>query len=213
MKNELTLGQLIFPETGLTEDLLVAFTASAFIAVLSQVSVHFSVVPSTGFTLGIFLIALLFGVKRGVMAVLLYFLEVAIGLPGLPGLLGGWQRLILPNAGYFVGALIATIVLGNLARRGWTRSPALIFAATLIGTILIYLVALPWLGVTAPEIPFPPNDQIVGENPGLIVNILKAGLFPFLMGDVLKIVVCTLVISIANRFAARADVDKKLELR
>ena len=98
-----------------------------------------------------FLVALFFGAKRVVLALLLYFLEAAIGLPVLAGLLGGWHKLVLPNAGYFVGVLLAAFTVGFLANRGWTRKPPLIFAAVLIGAALMYMVALPWLAIAAPE--------------------------------------------------------------
>ena len=214
MKNDqLILGQKIFPESGLLEDLLVAFAGSALIAVLAQVSVTSGGVPNNGFTLGVFLVALVFGAKRGALALIFYFLEAAVGLPVLPGLAGGLHKLILPNAGYFVGAFIAAILLGNLAKRGWTRKPLLVLSAALIATALIYLIALPWLSIAAPEIPFPPSGQAVGTDPGPIINTLKAGFLPFITGDLLKIAICVLVISLAWNLESRAGVDKKLELR
>lgn len=214
MKNDqLILGQKFFPESGLLEDFLVAFAGSALIAVLAQVSVTSGGVPNNGFTLGVFLVALVFGAKRGALALIFYFLEAAVGLPVLPGLAGGLHKLILPNAGYFVGAFIAAILLGNLAKRGWTRKPLLVLSAALIATALIYLIALPWLSIAAPEIPFPPSGQVVGTDPGPIINTLKAGFLPFITGDLLKIAICVLVISLAWNLESRAGVDKKLELR
>ena len=214
MKNDqLILGQKFSPESGLLEDFLVAFAGSALIAVLAQVSVTSGGVPNNGFTLGVFLVALVFGAKRGALALIFYFLEAAVGLPVLPGLAGGLHKLILPNAGYFVGAFIAAILLGNLAKRGWTRKPLLVLSAALIATALIYLIALPWLSIAAPEIPFPPSEQVVGTDPGPIINTLKAGFLPFITGDLLKIAICVLVISLAWNLESRAGVDKKLELR
>ncbi len=213
MKNDkLMLGQRLFPESGFGEDLMVAFAGSALIAVLSQVSISSGVVPVTGFTLGVFLIALIFGAKRSVLALVFYFLEATIGLPVLPGLAGGLHKLILPNAGYFVGAFLAAILLGNLAKRGWTRKPWLIFSALLMATALIYLVALPWLSIAAPEIPFPPSGQVVGTDPSPIINTLKAGFLPFIAGDFVKAMICVVAVSVAWMFESKVAVDKNLEL-
>ncbi len=200
MKNEsVLLGQRFFPESGILEDFLVAFGSSAFIAVLAQISVGSGPSPITGFSLGVFLVALFFGAKRAALALLLYFLEAAIGLPVLTGLLGGWHRLILPNAGYFVGAFVAASAIGYLANRGWTRKPELIFAAVLIGTALIYLVALPWLAIAAPEIPFPQTDQTIAASSSPITNVLKAGFLPFLTGDLIKALICSVVLVALGR--------------
>jgi biotin transport system substrate-specific component len=211
MKNDaVLLGQRFFPESGILEDLLVAFGGSALIAVLAQISVGSGPSPITGFTLGVFLVALFFGAKRAVLALLLYVLEAAIGLPVLTGLLGGWHRLVLPNAGYFLGAFVATFTVGSLANRGWTRKPELIFAAVLIGTALIYIIALPWLAIAAPEIPFPQTDQtqVAFSNP--IMNVLKAGFFPFLTGDLIKILICVVVFIGAWALDVRFTLDKNL---
>ncbi len=211
MKNEsVLLGQRFFPESGMLEDLLVAFGASALIALLAQISVGSGPSPMTGFTLGVFLVALLFGAKRAVLALFLYFLEAALGLPVLSGLLGGWHKLFLPNAGYFVGALAAALTVGYLANRGWTRKPQLIFAAVLIGTALIYAVALPWLAIAAPEIPFPQTEQTIALSSNPIMNVLKAGFFPFLIGDFVKALICVAVFLCAWALDVRFTLDKNL---
>ncbi len=55
MKNNAVLfGQRFFPESGIPEDLLVAFGSSALIAVLTQISLGSAPSPITGFTLGVF---------------------------------------------------------------------------------------------------------------------------------------------------------------
>ena len=211
MKNNAVLfGQRFFPESGILEDLLVAFGGSALIALSAQISIGSGPSPITGFTLGVFLVALFFGAKRAVLALSMYFLEAAIGLPVLTGLLGGWNRLVLPNAGYFVAAFVAAFTVGSLADRGWTRKPQLIFAAVLIGTALIYIIALPWLAIAAPEIPFPQTDQTQAVSSNSVLNVLKAGFFPFLMGDLIKALICVVVFIGAWALDLRFTLDKNL---
>jgi biotin transport system substrate-specific component len=211
MKNNAVLiGERFFPESGILEDLLVAFGSSALIAVLAQISTGSGPSPITGFTLGVFLVALFFGAKRAVLAVLMYFLEAVIGLPVLAGLMGGWHKLVLPNAGYYVGSLLAALVVGLLANRGWTRKPQLVFMAVLIGTALIYAVALPWLAIAAPEIPFPQTEQTIAASSSPITNVLKAGFFPFLIGDLIKSLICVFVFICAWAFDLRFALDKNL---
>jgi biotin transport system substrate-specific component len=85
-------------------------------------------------------------------------------LHGIPYLLGG-------TGGYLVGYVLAVLLLGTLARRGWDRSAGWMAAAMLLANALIYIPGLMWLG------------QVYGwDQP-----ILAWGLWPFLIGDALKL--------------------------
>ncbi|MDU0112646.1 biotin transporter BioY [Psychrosphaera aquimarina] len=50
------------------------------------------------------------------------------------------------TGGYLVGYVIATVVLGALAQRGWDRSMVWMALAMLIGNVLLYVPGLLWLG-------------------------------------------------------------------
>jgi biotin transport system substrate-specific component len=102
---------------------------------------------------------------------------------GLAYMMGG-------TGGYLVGYALAAAALGWAARRGWDRSHGRMALAMLIGNAIIYVPGLLWLG------------QLYGwDQP-----ILAWGLWPFLIGDALKLALAALLFPLAWRAvgAARA---------
>jgi biotin transport system substrate-specific component len=104
-------------------DAVLVVTGSVFIALLAQVAIPlpFSPVPITGQTFAVLLVGVLLGSRRGGLGVLLYLLEGAAGLPFFAGGTAGLARLAGPTGGYLVGFVVAAIVVGLLAERGWDR--------------------------------------------------------------------------------------------
>jgi biotin transport system substrate-specific component len=78
------------------------------------------------------------------------------------------------TGGYLVGFLLAGPLVGRLAELGWDRRIGGSVAAMLIGNAVIYLIGVPWL-MAAYGL-----DLFAG---------LSDGLWPFVIGDGLKIAV------------------------
>ena len=138
-------------------------------------------VPITLQTFGVLFTSAALGARRGVSATAIYLLIGAIGLPvfasGGSGMatFGAVEqgRLVLgATGGYLVGFLLASAVVGGLAQRGWDRRLGGSLVAMLIGTLLIYAIGLTWLALAL--------DMRV-------TDVLPFGLYPFLPGDVLKL--------------------------
>jgi biotin transport system substrate-specific component len=159
-------------------DLIVIVVASLTIALLAQVAVHlpFTPVPVTGQTLGVLLVGGAFGARRGVAAVLLYLAEGAVGLPFFASGSHGVDLLALTSAtgGYLWGFAVAALILGLLADRGWNRSVRSSLGAMLIGEIIIFAFGVTWLSHAFGL----PAEKAMQE-----------GLYPFLVGDVVKLLV------------------------
>lgn len=158
----------IFYEIGLL------FFGSLFITLTAQLSFNIGPVPITGQTLGVLLVGMLYGSKRGAATLLTYLLEGAVGLPVFAGGTFGSAVLVGPTGGYLAGFVVAAFVVGWLAERGWDRSFGLTAVAMLIGNIIIYLFGLPWLGF------------LLGYE-----NMLAYGFLPFWPGDILKLLIAT----------------------
>src|SRR3954469_25744165 len=95
------LARAWLPRVGVQYDLLCALLGSVVIALSAQVSIPLQPVPITGQTLGVLLVGAALGSRLGALAVLLYFLEGAAGLPvftpvGAPGV----ARFLGPTGGY-----------------------------------------------------------------------------------------------------------------
>lgn len=92
-------------------------------------------VPITAQSLGIMLCGTVLGARKGALAVLLFLLLVALGLPLLAGGRGGLGVFAGPSVGYLVGFPIAAFVAGWVMERttlppGWAAT-----AGSIIGGV------------------------------------------------------------------------------
>jgi len=86
------------------------------------------------------------------------------------GFSGGVAHLLGPSGGYLVGFVGAAAVSGWLAQRGWDRSFVKTSLTMAAGNAAIYVIGVPWLA-----------GYVSWE------RALALGLFPFLAGDVIKL--------------------------
>ena len=189
----MTLADVLRPaiaqrRVGLLYNAALVLGGSALVAVLAQVVIPlpFSPVPVTGQTLAVLFVGALLGSARGSLAVLLYLAEGAVGLPVFAGGGAGLMRLAGPTGGYLVGFCAAAFVVGFLAERGWDRVVWRASVALLVGNALIYSAGLPWL------------SRFVGAQ-----KVLSLGLYPFVVGDLIKLVVAVLALPAGWRLLRR----------
>jgi biotin transport system substrate-specific component len=154
--------------------LLVGFGVAALAAAAKiQVSVWPSPVPITMGTFAVLTIGAAYGPRLGLATMLAYLGLGALGwnvFAGSSAEVSGLAYMAGSTGRYLVGYLLATVALGEAARRGWDRSVLGTGAAFLIGTTLIYIPGVLWLGVLY----------------GFDQPLLAWGLYPFLIGDALK---------------------------
>ena len=89
---------------------------AVIIAICSWVTIPFYVVPFTLQTLGVFLTLRFLGSKRGTVAIAVYLVLGALGVPVFAGFTGGIGRLLGPTGGYLVGFLVSGLVMMLLDR-------------------------------------------------------------------------------------------------
>ncbi len=164
-----------------------AVVGSALIAGLAQISFHlgFTPVPITGQTLGVLLVGAAYGPGLGTITVLLYLFEGVVGLPVFTtnpngGHDTGLQVIELAGStgGYLWGFVLAGALIGWLSRRGWDRSFRSAIGAMFLGEVVIYAVGVPWLHHALPA--------LMGK-PVSWETTYEFGLYPFIIGDTLKL--------------------------
>lgn len=138
-------------------------------------------VPITAQTLGVMLAGSLAGAKRGGLALLLFAILVAAGLPLLAGGRGGFGIFLGPSGGFILSWPIAAFVIGWLFRRHGGNPPIVLsFVYLVIGGIgIVYLAGIPWVAFAA-KIPL--AKAFVGS-------------MAFVPGDLVKAAVAALVTS------------------
>jgi biotin transport system substrate-specific component len=172
---------------GLVRDIALVVGGAGLVGLAAQVSIQtpFSPVPFTGQTFAVVLAAGVLGSVRGVLSMLLY---LAAGVLGLPWFAGGSSGAAAPSFGYIVGFVLAAAVIGQLAERGATRTPARTAAVMVLGNVAIYAVGVTWLKYAVPF--------------GWGTAVSK-GMVPFLVGDGLKIVLAAGLFPVTWRLVRR----------
>ena len=165
---------------------------SLFIALLAQLTIKlpFTPVPITGQTLGVLVVGTAYGWRLAGLTLLLYLAEIAIGLPFAAEGRSGLEILTLATAsgGYLWGFLLAAVLCGWLANRGWDRDLRSSITVMLLGSIVIYAVGVPWLAA-AIDVPF--------------LEAFELGLYPFVVGDLLKLLIAAGLLPLGWRLAGR----------
>lgn len=126
------------------------------------------------------------------MAVSVQLVYLAQGLAGLPvfapGTTWGVARLLGPTGGYLAGFVVAAGIVGWMADRGFGKRLGSAFVMVFLGNFAILGVGLPWLKWV------------------LRVDWMQAvtlGLWPFLIGDLYKIVLAAMLLPGSWRFFNR----------
>ena len=169
--------------------LLTSIIGSFLLAISSKVQIPLTPVPVTLQTLVLLVMSMFLGWRGAVGATSLYLFQGAIGLPVFAHG-GGFIILFGPTGGYLFGFLIASLVVGYLAEKGWDKSVVLTFTSMTIGTLIIYLFGVIWL------------SYLKDLNTALVF-----GLLPFITPDILKICLGTCLVSagweISEKFIKR----------
>ncbi|GAA1583837.1 biotin transporter BioY [Actinoplanes couchii] len=152
-------------------DVLLTVGAAGAVGLAAQIAVPVpgSPVPITGQTFVVLLAGATLGAARGSAAMLIYLAAGVLGVPWFADGSSGWPSA---TAGYLVGFVIATALIGQLAALGGDRRPLRTVALMAGGHGLIYLVGVPWLAFAT------------GTD---LTTALTTGLVPYLIGDVLKV--------------------------
>ena len=167
-----TLSQAFWPQSNLVRSVLLAVLGSLLLWVSAKVQIPFFPVPMTMQSFVVLGIGALFGWRLGGATVVLYLLEGAAGLPvfaGTPEKGIGLAYMAGPTGGYLVGFVMAAMVVGWLAERGFDRNAFKMFAAMLLGAAVIYIPGLAWLSF------------LIGAE-----KAVQFGFIPFVLADVTK---------------------------
>lgn len=168
-----TLYEALFNQKNVFLDISMMLIAVVFLAFLSNMYIPLWPVPITGQTFGVFLIAFWFGSRKGLAAIGLYILAGLLGFGVFAKHSSGIGVIMGPTGGYIIGFLVAAFVVGYLIEKGFGRTKASVLYCMALGNIIIYISGL--IGL-----------KLYFADAGLW-KILVMGLFPFLIGDAVKI--------------------------
>lgn len=122
-------------------DMCVMAIFTAAISILAQIAIPLpSGVPFTLQTFAITLAAIILGAKNGTIAILVYLLLGAVGIPVFSGFKGGLQAFVGPTGGFLLSFPFMTLCIGYGADH--SSKKGLYISLLIIGNILNYSIAV-----------------------------------------------------------------------
>ena len=156
---------------------LVVFLGTVALTISAKLKIPFYPVPMTMQTFAVLFLGLAFGYKIGLATVSIYLLEGILGMPVFSNSPEKGVGLIYftgPTMGYLIGFLSATFFAGYLNLR---NNIFIIFSKLIFSVSTIYLFGVLWLGT------------LIGwDKP-----ILELGVTPFLLAELFKICLLTIL--------------------
>ena len=144
-------------------------------AVCAWISIP-AAVPFTLQTFGVFLAVGLLGGKRGTLAVLVYLLLGAVGIPVFAGFNGGLGYMLGSTGGYIVGFLLSALVMWGfdaaLGRKTWVLAVSMV-----LGLVVCYAFGTAWFMVV-----YARNSGPIG-----LMTALGWCVIPYIVPDLVKI--------------------------
>ncbi len=159
---------------------------SLLLILSAKIKVDLYPVPMTLQPLAVLMIAMLCGRNISVAAVSLYLFQGMIGIPVF-AYGGGLPYLIGPTGGFLFGFLLASVILGEFADRGWGKSLFKSIVAMLTGLLVIYFMGILQLSI------------LKGFDFAIIY-----GLKPFIIGDLYKLILAALLLPQIWKLASKS---------
>ena len=163
--------------TKILKYLLIIFLGSILLTISSKIKIPFYPVPMTMQTFVVLFLGMSFGYKVGLATVSLYLLEGIIGLPvfsNSPERGIGLTYFTGPTMGYLIGFLFACFFASFVK---FKDNYFIIFLKLTLSVSIIYIFGIFWLGT------------LIGwDKP-----VFELGVAPFLLAELFKIVLLTLI--------------------
>ena len=157
------------------KSLIIVILSSIILTISAKIKIPFYPVPMTMQTFVVLLLGISFGYRIAIATVGLYLLEGILGLPvfsNSPEKGIGIIYFTGPTMGYLIGFLFASFFAGYL---NFKTSIFLIFLKLIFSVSFIYIFGVIWLGT------------LIGwDKP-----IIQLGVTPFLLAELLKILILT----------------------
>ena len=164
-----------------TRDIVYIGVFAVLITICSWISIP-TTVPFTLQTFGVFVAAEILGGKRATLAVLVYLLLGAVGLPVFAGFTGGMGILLGSTGGYLVG-FIFTAVLIWIIEAQFGKSPVVRVVSMVLGLMICYAFGTVWF------------MTVYARANGAISLMTALGwcVIPFIIPDLVKIALAFIV--------------------
>jgi biotin transport system substrate-specific component len=190
MRNVTTAFPISVPDTPLLGGKILRVALGTLVLTASSwISIPLAPIPITMQTYAVIVLAALFGARLGVITVLAWLAEAAIGLPVLAQ---GASSLALlgPSAGYLASFPVIAAFVGWLSDRRFDRTIARSFASMLAANAINLALGVLWLAT------------FIGWHRAVI-----GGFLPFWIGGIVKALLATVTVFLVRKGRSQPATD------
>ena len=170
--------------TQIIKSVIVIFLGSVMLAISAKIKIPFYPVPMTMQTFMVLFLGVCFGYKIAISTVGLYLIEGVLGLPvfsNSPERGVGLVYFTGPTMGYLIGFIFASFLASLVKIKD---NYFIIFIKLVVAVSIIYILGVLWLGT------------LIGwDKP-----IFQLGVTPFLLAELFKIVLLTVISKYVLKF-------------
>src|SRR5690554_2983762 len=164
---------------------------AALLAIISpfQIIIPFSPVPITLQVIGVSLAASILGGKLGFLSVFIYTFLGAIGLPVFAGFKSGIPALVGPTGGYIIGFILSAYIIGKLVELKTEITFPYLLMVNILGLMVVYFIG---------------TIQLSYVYTHSITKALAAGVIPYIIPDIIKLVFSSILIVQVRRVLSKS---------
>ena len=144
-----------------------------------KIPLGFTPVPITLQTLAVLMSGAMLGPYYGALAMILYVVVGALGLPVFAGGGSGIGAVLGPTGGYLISYFAAAFVIGKVVQMRKEPKYVDYVVAMTAGTLIIYLLGAGWAMVVLPEL--------------TLTAVLIGWVLPFIIGDTIKLLIAAYI--------------------
>ena len=171
-------------------DLVLISVSAAFITVCSWISIPLGAIPFTLQTMAILAVMLAAGGRRGTIAILVYLMMGACGIPVFAGFKGGVAAFAGPTGGFLIGFVFAALLYWLLEKMIFRRFMTTTIKTWIFGAVnsVVFEIVMYTVGVIWFMTVYAAQTGPVG-----LMTVMSWCVLPFIFPDVVKLAAAVII--------------------
>lgn len=149
------------------------------LSLMSQITIPLKPVSITLQTVAVLFIGLTYSRRDALLTMLSYLTIGAMGFPVFANFTGGVHHLLSPVGGFYIGFMIAAVVMASVRARIETDSIVSDISLSILGSVVLYTLGVVWLSNFIGLVPAIMGGVVPFILPGILKSIILAGILKY----------------------------------